>query len=72
VTFPRQKWARRREMRHEGHAVHSARLCASTATAKRIKRSGWQEQDILVVSVDDHWLILPQRLLVEKLGTELR
>jgi hypothetical protein len=59
-------------MRQETDSLHSARLCASAATAKRIKRSGWQEQDILVVSVDDHWLILPQRLLVEKLGTELR
>jgi len=36
-----------------------------------VKREGWHEQGILVVSAEDHRLTWPERELVEQLGARL-
>jgi hypothetical protein len=36
-----------------------------------VKRDGWHEQHMLVVSLDDPRLTWPERELVEQLGTKL-
>jgi hypothetical protein len=38
---------------------------------EQVKREGWYEQGVLVVSVDDHRLTWPERALVEQLGMKL-
>ena len=38
---------------------------------ERIKRDGWREQNILVVSADDQRLTWPERELVRQLGEKL-
>ena len=38
---------------------------------EEVKRDGWREQGVMVVSVDDHRLTWPERELVEQLGTKL-
>jgi hypothetical protein len=39
--------------------------------ADRVKRDGWQEQQMLAVSLDDHRLTWPERELVRQLGEKL-
>jgi hypothetical protein len=39
--------------------------------ADQVKRDGWRDQNILVVSADDHRLTWPERELVRQLGTKL-
>jgi hypothetical protein len=36
-----------------------------------VKRNGWQEQQMLAVSLDDHRLSWPERELVRQLGEKL-
>jgi hypothetical protein len=36
-----------------------------------VKRDGWQEQDLLAVSIDDERLSWPERELVKQLGERL-
>jgi hypothetical protein len=38
---------------------------------ERVKREGWQEQQMLAVSLDDHRLTWPERELVRQLGEKL-
>jgi hypothetical protein len=38
---------------------------------ERVKRDGWQEQQMLAVSLDDHRLTWPERELVRQLGEKL-
>jgi hypothetical protein len=37
----------------------------------QVKRDGWQEQQMLAVSLDDHRLTWPERELVRQLGEKL-
>ena len=37
----------------------------------QVKRDGWQEQQMLAVSLDDHRLTWPERELVRQLGERL-
>jgi hypothetical protein len=37
----------------------------------QVKRDGWHEQHMLVVSLDDHRLTWPERELVRQLGEKL-
>ena len=46
-------------------------LVPSKPDPEQIKREGWQEQGILVVSVDDHRLDFVQREFVKQLGEKL-
>jgi hypothetical protein len=39
--------------------------------ADQVKRDGWHDQNILVVSADDHRLTWPERELVRQLGIKL-
>jgi hypothetical protein len=39
--------------------------------ADRVKRDGWQEQQMLAVSLDDQRLTWPERELVRQLGEKL-
>ncbi len=39
--------------------------------SEKVKRDGWHEQGLLAVSVGDHRLTWPERVLVEQLGTKL-
>jgi hypothetical protein len=39
--------------------------------AEHLKRDGWLEQNILVVSPDDHRLTWPERELVRHIGEKL-
>ena len=43
----------------------------SRPDTEQIKREGWQEQGILVVSVDDHRLDFVQREFVKQMGEKL-
>jgi len=38
---------------------------------EQVKRDGWQEQQMLAVSLDDHRLSWPERELVRQLGEKL-
>ena len=38
---------------------------------EHVKRDGWQEQQLLAVSLDDHRLTWPERELVRQLGEKL-
>ena len=38
---------------------------------ERVKREGWHDQGLLAVSVDDHRLTWPERVLVRQLGIKL-
>jgi hypothetical protein len=38
---------------------------------EQVKRDGWQEQQMLAVSLDDHRLTWPERELVRQLGEKL-
>jgi len=38
---------------------------------EQVKRDGWQEQQMLAVSLDDHRLTWPERELVRQLGERL-
>jgi hypothetical protein len=38
---------------------------------ERVKREGWQEQQMLAVSLDDHRLTWPERELVRQPGEKL-
>jgi len=40
-------------------------------SAEDIKREGWHEQGLLVVSAEDHRLTWPERELVRQLGAKL-
>lgn len=46
-------------------------LVPSKPDPEQIKREGWQEQGILVVSVDDHRLDFVQREFVKQMGEKL-
>lgn len=39
--------------------------------AEQVRRDGWQEQQMLAVSLDDHRLTWPERELVRQLGERL-
>lgn len=39
--------------------------------AEQVKRDGWREQNILVISPEDHRLTWPERELVRQLGDKL-
>ena len=39
--------------------------------AEQVRRDGWQEQQMLAVSLDDHRLTWPERELVRQLGEKL-
>jgi hypothetical protein len=39
--------------------------------ADQVKRDGWRDQNILVVSADDHRLTWPEREFVRQLATKL-
>ena len=36
-----------------------------------IKRNGWRDQEILVVSIDDHRLSWPEREFIRQIGEKL-
>lgn len=38
---------------------------------EHVKRAGWHDQNILVVSPDDHRLTWPERELIRQLGEKL-
>jgi hypothetical protein len=38
---------------------------------ERVKRNGWRDQKILVVSIDDHRLSWPEREFIHQLGEKL-
>ena len=38
---------------------------------EHIKRDGWRDQNILVVSADDHRLTWPERELIRQIGEKL-
>lgn len=38
---------------------------------EQVRRDGWQEQQMLAISLDDHRLTWPERELVEQLGERL-
>ena len=38
---------------------------------EQVRRDGWQELQMLVISLDDHRLTWPERALVEQLGAKL-
>jgi hypothetical protein len=40
-------------------------------SAEEIKREGWHEQGLLVVSAEDHRLTWPEREIVRQLGAKL-
>jgi hypothetical protein len=40
-------------------------------SSERVKREGWHDQNILVVSAEDHRLTWPERELVRLLGEKL-
>jgi hypothetical protein len=40
-------------------------------SVEQVKRDGWIEQSMLVVSVDDHRLTWPERELIRQLGERL-
>jgi len=40
-------------------------------SADKVKHEGWHEQNILVVSLDDHRLSGPESELITQLGTKL-
>ena len=40
-------------------------------TPEEVKRDGWHDQHMLVVSLHDHRLTWPEREMVEQLGTKL-
>ncbi len=54
-----------------GYRCPLASLQPSRPDTEQIKREGWQEQGILVVSVDDHRLDFVQREFVKQLGEKL-
>jgi len=41
------------------------------ASPEHVKRNGWHDQKILVVSADDHRLTWPERELVRQIGEKL-
>jgi hypothetical protein len=41
------------------------------ASPEHVKRSGWHDQNILVVNADDHRLTWPERELVRQIGEKL-
>ena len=54
-----------------GYRCPLASLQPSRPDPEQIKREGWQEQGILVVSVDDHRLDFVQREFVKQMGEKL-
>lgn len=54
-----------------GYRCPLASLQPSRPDTEQIKREGWQEQGILVVSVDDHRLDFVQREFVKQMGEKL-
>lgn len=54
-----------------GYRCPLASLQPSRPDTEQIKREGWQEQGILVVSVDDHRLDFFQREFVKQIGEKL-
>ena len=54
-----------------GYRCPLASLQPSRPDTEQIKREGWQEQGILVVSVDDHRLDFVQREFVKQIGEKL-
>ena len=54
-----------------GYRCPLASLQPSSPDTEQIKREGWQEQGILVVSVDDHRLDFVQREFVKQMGEKL-
>ena len=58
-----------REVQHELAATRLWRRAAASAT--RVKREGWREQGVLVVSPDDERLSWPERELVRQLAEKL-
>lgn len=48
-----------------------AKLIPETIDAEKVKRDGWNEQSILVVSADDHRLDFFQREFVKQIGEKL-
>lgn len=48
------------------------RGCGGTRPSpEHVKRNGWHDQNILVVSVDDQRLTWPERELIRQLGEKL-
>ena len=41
------------------------------SSPEHVKRNGWHDQKILVVSADDHRLTWPERELVRQIGEKL-
>lgn len=54
-----------------GYRCPLARLIPETPDTEDIKREGWQEQRILVVSLDDDRLDWAQREFLKKIGESL-
>lgn len=48
-----------------------AKLLPSKPDPEQVKREGWREQGILVVSADDHRLDMIQREFVKQIGEKL-
>jgi hypothetical protein len=48
-----------------------AKLAAAKPDPEQVKREGWQNQRILVVSPDDHRIDFVERQLLENIGERL-
>ncbi len=58
-------------MSHKPYQSSLARLIPNQIDPEEIKRKGWQNDGIFVVSADDHRLSWPEKELINQIATKL-